>query len=185
MERSGGRAGYRATTCCTVASNIERWFHLSDRGATIRKEVRPTTRSFLNMTYVLAVNPRLSVSGVKSNDTIFGTAISSAVGRLVVGICTKLPFRLAPSIGISTYVSFGLVQIEFLTLIEEAMTAFLLVVFEMAVTSVVRHLTTQLTPFSYQKAIRAVLGVFVGTIRTWCSPRAWTGPPPIVRKYEQ
>ena len=43
------------------------------------------------------------------DDVVIATALSSAAGSLVCGLSGKLPFVLAPGIGLSAYFSYGLV----------------------------------------------------------------------------
>lgn len=51
----------------------------------------------------------LSVAGLPASEVMFGTALSSAVSTLIVGLFANLPFALAPGLGLSAYFSYGLV----------------------------------------------------------------------------
>ena len=94
----------------TVSSSLDAHFLITSRSSTIPTEIRAGVSSFLTMSYVLLVNPQiLSLAGIPSGDVVVGTCVSSAVGCLVCGIFGNLPFGLAPGMGLSAYITYGLV----------------------------------------------------------------------------
>jgi adenine/guanine/hypoxanthine permease len=102
---------------------LDGYFLLTERGTTIATEFRAGTASFLTLSYVLLVNPHImNLAGVRHDDAVFATAVSSAISCIMVGLLGNLPFGLAPGLGLSAYLTFGLVQSEVCTL-SEALTA--------------------------------------------------------------
>jgi AGZA family xanthine/uracil permease-like MFS transporter len=105
---------------------LDRYFKLTERGTSVQTELRAGTVNFLTMCYILLVNPQvLGEAGIRQNDVVVGTAISSALGSLFVGLVANLPFGLAPGLGLSAYLSYGLVRNLGFTW-QEALTACLL-----------------------------------------------------------
>ena len=102
--------------------HLDRYFLLTDRGTTVAGEIRAGTASFLNLSYLLLVNPQLMVqAGVSYDDALVATALSAAVSCFMVGLLANLPFGCAPGIGLSAYLVYGLVKAELCTL-KEALT---------------------------------------------------------------
>ena len=107
----------------TIAQRLDGYFLLSERGSSIASEVRAGTASFLTLSYLLLVNPQIMAqAGVSHDDAVFATALSAAVSCFVVGIFGNLPFGCAPGLGLSAYLTFGLIQANLCTL-TEALTA--------------------------------------------------------------
>lgn len=102
-------------------------FKIDERNTTILQEIRAGTATFLTMSYILLINPQLlSKLGVAPTDVAISTALSAAVGSLVVGIYGNLPFGLASGVGLSAYLTYGLVSGEGLT-VSEAFTSVCLI----------------------------------------------------------
>ena len=104
-------------------SICDNYFLITERNTSIVAEIRAGTVSFLTLSYLLLVNPHImNQAGVDHNDAIFATAISAAMSCFIMGIFGNLPFGLAPGLGLSAYLTFGLVQTGLCTL-PEALTA--------------------------------------------------------------
>jgi adenine/guanine/hypoxanthine permease len=96
---------------------VRDFFRLEERGTTATREFRCGTATFLTMSYILLVNPQLlSKLGVPSTDIAVSTAIAAAVGSLTVGLFGNLPFGLAPGVGLSAYLTYGLVAGQGMTI---------------------------------------------------------------------
>jgi AGZA family xanthine/uracil permease-like MFS transporter len=107
----------------SIAEGLDVYFCLTERGTTISSEIRAGTASFLTLSYLLLVNPQIMAqAGVSHDDAIFATALSAAISCFIVGVFGNLPFGCAPGLGLSAYLTFGLVQADLCTL-KEAMTA--------------------------------------------------------------
>uniref|UniRef100_A0A7S3LN44 Xanthine/uracil/vitamin C permease n=1 Tax=Aplanochytrium stocchinoi TaxID=215587 RepID=A0A7S3LN44_9STRA len=94
-------------------SFLTRVFELDTRNTTVAKEFRAGTTSFLTMAYILLVNPEIlgtPHTGIARGDVVIGTALASAFASFIVGFFGNLPFGCAPGLGLSAYLSYGLVQ---------------------------------------------------------------------------
>jgi len=92
---------------------LQQTFRLRERGTDVWTEVRSGTGTFLTMAYILLVNPHIlgrPHTGLEPTDVVVGTAVASAVGSFIVGYFANLPFGLAPGLGLSAYLSYGLVK---------------------------------------------------------------------------
>lgn len=90
------------------------------RGSSLTQEIRGGVTTFLTMSYVLLLNPQLLMQvGLNPNTVVLGTALSSCLATFICGYFGNLPFGLAPGIGLTTYLVFGLVFNDGLS-VEEA-----------------------------------------------------------------
>jgi adenine/guanine/hypoxanthine permease len=119
MSRSSGGGGGRNF----LYRSLDSYFKLTERRTDLVTEFRAGTASFFTLSYLLLVNPQLlSDAGVSHDDAVVATALSAAVACFIVGIFGNLPFGCAPGLGLSSYLSYSLVQAGLATL-EEALTA--------------------------------------------------------------
>jgi adenine/guanine/hypoxanthine permease len=106
-----------------IHSALDKFFLLTERGTNVGTEIRAGVAAFLTLSYLLLVNPQIMAqAGVPHGDAVFATALSSAIACFVVGIGGNLPFGLAPGLGLSAYLTYGLVQADLAT-VEEALTS--------------------------------------------------------------
>lgn len=106
-----------------IGTSINLYFKLHERNTSISQEITAGTATFLTMSYILLVNPQLLAKlGVLPTDIVVSTALSASIGSLIVGICGNFPFGLASGVGLSAYLTYGLVLGEGLT-ISEAFTS--------------------------------------------------------------
>ena len=89
---------------------LEKLFGFDSSTMTLRKEVIGGITTFLTMAYILAVNPSiLSVTGMDAGAVFTTTCISAVVATLVMAIYAKLPFALAPGMGLNAFFAFTVV----------------------------------------------------------------------------
>ena len=89
---------------------LDKFFKITERGSTVSTEVRAGVASFLTISYVILVNPQLlSLAGVPASSCVVATCLSSALGCFLCGVVGNLPFGLAPGMGLSAYLVYGLV----------------------------------------------------------------------------
>jgi len=90
---------------------LERLFHLKANGTTAATELRAGLTTFLTLAYILFVNPQiLSQAGMPVADVAVATAVAGAIATLVMGLYAKLPFALAPGMGLNAYFTYGVVR---------------------------------------------------------------------------
>ncbi len=93
---------------------LEKFFHLKERGTTVRTEIIAGFTTFMAMSYILMVNAGIfSELGTVSYNAIYiATAISAIAGTLLMGLMANLPLAQATGMGLNAYfvytVCFGL-----------------------------------------------------------------------------
>jgi len=86
---------------------LDKMFGVTDAGSDVNTEVRAGVATFLTMAYILLVNPSmLSATGIPFNDALFATALAAFVGCMVMAFWARLPFALAPGMGLNAYFAF-------------------------------------------------------------------------------
>lgn len=89
---------------------MEHYFELRKHGTNVRTEVIAGVTTFLTMAYILIVQPlTLQNAGMDFGAVFTATAIASMVGTLVMALVAKLPFALAPGMGLNAFFAFSVV----------------------------------------------------------------------------
>lgn len=134
-----------------------------------RTEVIAGITSFLTMAYILAVNPSifsaLSESGMDTGAVFTATAVASIIGTLVMAFYAKLPFGLAPGMGLNAF----FVYTVCLTMgysWQFALTAVFLegLIFILLTVTKVRELIVTVIPVSLKNAIAVGIGLFIASL---------------------
>ncbi|MGP3982175.1 NCS2 family permease [Streptomyces sp. KR80] len=90
---------------------LDRYFHISDRGSTIAREVRGGITTFMAMAYILLLNPLILSDADASGNTlartglITATALAAAATTLLMGFIGKVPLALAAGLSVSGVVA--------------------------------------------------------------------------------
>jgi len=100
------------------ASWLDRYFHISERGSTISREVRGGIVTFFSMSYILVLNPAIlskaSPPGTEAQ-LAAGTAFVAAVMTILMGVVANYPMALAAGLGINAMVAYTLVGTQGMT----------------------------------------------------------------------
>ena len=89
---------------------LEKLFGFNSSTMSVRKEIIAGLTTFLTMAYVLAVIPNeLSAAGMDKGAVFTTTIIASIVATVVMAVYAKLPFALAPGIGLSAFFAYTVV----------------------------------------------------------------------------
>jgi adenine/guanine/hypoxanthine permease len=145
---------------------FEKFFKLKENGTNPRTEVIAGITTFLTMAYILAVNPSiLSATGMDANALFTTTAIAAIVGTLVMALWAKLPFALAPGMGLNAFFAFSVVlgmghswQFALTAVLIEGVIFIILTAFN------VREAIANAIPKSVRTAISAGIGLFIAFI---------------------
>ncbi len=95
-------------------SIMENFFHLKERGTTVRTEIMAGFTTFMAMAYILMVNAGMfsELGTVSYNAVYIATAISAVFGTVLIGMLANLPLAQASGMGLNAYfvytVCFGL-----------------------------------------------------------------------------
>ena len=86
---------------------LDKMFGVTEAGSDVNTELRAGGATFLTMASILLVNPSmLSATGIPFNDALFATALAAFVGCMVMAFWARLPFALAPGMGLNAYFAF-------------------------------------------------------------------------------
>ncbi|SFM13773.1 NCS2 family permease [Salibacterium qingdaonense] len=89
---------------------MKRYFEFEEWGTGYRQESMAGLTTFLAMAYILFVNPSiLSEAGMDEGAIFTATALSAAVGTLIMGLIAKYPIALAPGMGLNAFFTYTVV----------------------------------------------------------------------------
>ncbi|TAJ04005.1 NCS2 family permease [Marinilabiliaceae bacterium JC017] len=145
---------------------LEKFFKLSENKTTVRTEVIAGITTFMTMAYILAVNPDiLSAAGMDKHAVFSATAIASIIGTLVMALWAKLPFALAPGMGLNAFFAFTVCLGMGYTW-QFALTAVFLegIIFLILTAFNIRELIVNSIPMNMKHAISAGIGLFIAFI---------------------
>ncbi|WP_066631533.1 NCS2 family permease [Labilibacter marinus] len=145
---------------------LEKFFQLSKNKTNVRTEVIAGITTFMTMAYILAVNPDiLSATGMDKGAIFTATALSAAVGTLVMALWAKLPFALAPGMGLNAFFAFGVCigmgmswQFALTAVFLEGILFILMTIFN------IREVVINAIPNSIKNAISVGIGLFIAFI---------------------
>jgi AGZA family xanthine/uracil permease-like MFS transporter len=145
---------------------LEKFFKLKENKTSVRTEILAGATTFMTMAYILAVNPEiLSATGMDKNALFSATALSAMVATLVMALVAKLPFALAPGMGLNAFFAFTVVlgmghswQFALTAVFIEGIIFLLLTAFN------IRELIVNAIPLSIKHAVSAGIGLFIAFI---------------------
>ena len=89
---------------------LQKLFGFVPSSMMVKREVIAGITTFLTMAYILAVNPSiLSDAGMDKGAVFTATVISSVLATLVMAMYAKLPFALAPGMGLNAFFAYTVV----------------------------------------------------------------------------
>ncbi|MDY0132324.1 MAG: NCS2 family permease [Desulforegulaceae bacterium] len=89
---------------------IENFFGLKSHGTNVKQEIIAGTTTFLTMAYIIFVNPDiLSATGMDKGALITVTILAAFLGTMLAGLWGKVPFAMAPGMGLNAFFAFSLV----------------------------------------------------------------------------
>ena len=89
-------------------SKLTKLFGFDPKTTTVRTEILAGITTFLTMSYILAINPGMFslLPGMPAGAVFTATALASIVGCLTMAFWGKLPFGLAPGMGLNAFFVF-------------------------------------------------------------------------------
>ena len=89
---------------------LQKLFGFVPSSMTVKREVIAGITTFLTMAYILSFNPSiLSDAGMDKGAVFTATVISSVLATLVMAMYAKLPFALAPGMGLNAFFAYTVV----------------------------------------------------------------------------
>ncbi|WP_028911966.1 NCS2 family permease [Prevotella sp. MA2016] len=132
----------------------------------VKIEVLAGLTTFLTMSYILAVNPQImGETGMDKGALFSATVLSAAVATLVMAFYAKMPFALAPGMGINAFFAYTLVLTMGYTW-QEALAAVFFegVVFILLTFFRVREAIVNAIPLNLRYSISVGIGLFIAYI---------------------
>src|SRR5574344_1006578 len=145
---------------------LQKLFGYDPRTMTLQKEVMGGITTFLTMAYILAVNPSiLGDAGMDSGAVFTATVVSSIVATLVMAIYAKLPFSLAPGMGLNAFFAYTVVLTMGYTW-QFALTAVFIegLLFILLTLTGLRQKIVDAMPLVLRRAISPGIGLFIAFI---------------------
>lgn len=142
---------------------LKKLFGFDSRITTVRTEVLAGITTFLTMAYILAVNPSiLSVTGMDKGALFTTTVLTSAFTTLLMAFYAKLPFGLAPGMGLNAFFAYT-VCLTMGYSWQFALTAVLIegIIFILLTVSNLREKIVNALPASLKLAIGGGIGLFI------------------------
>ena len=145
---------------------LESFFDLKAHGTTVKTEVIAGFTTFMTMAYILVVNPLiLKDAGMDFGAVFTATTVSAIIGTLVMAVWAKLPFALAPGMGLNAFFAYGVVLGMGYSW-QMALTAVFLegIIFLLLTACNIREAIVNSVPMSLKKAISCGIGLFIAFI---------------------
>ena len=145
---------------------LNKLFGFDSSQTTIRKEIIAGITTFLTMSYILAVNPSMfSELDMPAGAVFTSTALAAIIGCLAMAFWGKLPFGLAPGMGLNAFFVYS-VCLGMGYSWQFALTAVLIegVIFILLTLTNVREAIVNAIPLSLRNAIGAGIGLFIAFI---------------------
>ena len=143
---------------------LKKLFGFDPAQTTIKKEIVAGITTFLTMSYILAVNPSMFslLDGMTGGAVFTSTALAAIIGCLAMAFIGKLPFGLAPGMGLNAFFVYS-VCLGMGYSWQFALTAVLLegLIFILLTATNVREAIVNAIPLSLRHAIGAGIGLFI------------------------
>ena len=146
---------------------LTKLFGFNPKETTIRTEIFAGITTFLTMSYILAVNPAMFsvLDGMPAGAAFTATALAAVIGTLVMAFWAKLPFGLAPGMGLNAFFVYTVClgmgypwQFALTAVLIEGLIFILLTVTKM------REAIVNAIPLNLRYAIGAGIGLFIAFI---------------------
>lgn len=133
---------------------------------TVKKEVMGGITTFLTMAYILAVNPIiLSEAGMDQGAVFTTTVLATVIATLVMAFYAKLPFALAPGMGLNAFFAYTVVltmgyswQFALTAVFAEG------IIFILLTVTGLRQMIVESMPLLLRRAIAPGIGLFIALI---------------------
>ncbi len=145
---------------------LQKLFGFSSDKKGIKTEIIAGITTFMTMAYILAINPAiLGDAGMDKGAVFTATALSAVVATLVMALVAKLPFALAPGMGLNAFFAYTVVLTMGYTW-QFALTAVFLegIIFLILTAFNVREMIINAIPANIRYSISVGIGLFIAFI---------------------
>ncbi len=145
---------------------LEKYFQLKNHHTSLRTEIIAGITTFMTMAYILALNPTiLGETGMDKNALFTATALSACLATMVMAFWAKLPFALAPGLGLNAFFAYTVVigmgyswQMALTAVFIEGIIFIILTAFN------IREAIINSIPENLKHAISAGIGLFIAVL---------------------
>ena len=145
---------------------LQTTFGFDSNKHSIRTEVMAGITTFLTMAYILAVNPDImSASGMDKGAIFTVTVLVSAFASILMGLYAKMPFALAPGMGLNAFFAYTIcVMMGFSW--QFALTAVFIegIIFIILTVTNLREMLIDMMPENIKKSIGFGIGFYISFI---------------------
>ncbi|MBE1513733.1 NCS2 family permease [Nesterenkonia halotolerans] len=112
----------------TPHGRFDRYFHITERGSSIGREVRGGLATFFAMSYIIVLNPLIIGASADSTGNFLGggsepnlpavaaaTSLISGLMTILMGVIGKFPMAVSSSLGLSAFITYGIVVLPGMT----------------------------------------------------------------------
>ena len=146
---------------------LKKLFGFDPKVTTVRTEILAGVTTFLTMSYILAVNPSMFalLDGMTAGAVFTATALAAIVGTLTMALWGKLPFGLAPGMGLNAFFVYTVCMGMGYSW-QFALTAVFIegLIFILLTLTNLREAIVNAIPISLRNAIGAGIGLFIAFI---------------------
>ena len=146
---------------------LKKLFGFDPKQTTVKTEIFAGITTFLTMSYILAVNPAIfgALEGMPGGAVFTSTALAAIIGCLAMAFWGKLPFGLAPGMGLNAFFVYS-ICLGLGYSWQFALTAVLIegIIFIILTVTNVREAIINAIPLSQRHAIGAGIGLFIAFI---------------------
>ena len=146
-----------------MKNQLQTLFRFDPATMSLKKEMVGGITTFLTMAYILDVQPALlSQSGMDAGAVFTATILSSIVATVIMGLYAKLPFALAPAMGLNAFFVYTIVLTMGYSW-QFALTAVFIegIIFVLLTLSGLRNKIVEAMPLQLRKAISPGIGLFI------------------------
>jgi AGZA family xanthine/uracil permease-like MFS transporter len=146
---------------------LTKLFGFNPKETSVRTEIIAGITTFLTMSYILAVNPAMFgiLEGMSAGAAFTATALAAIIGTVVMAFWAKLPFGLAPGMGLNAFFAYTVCLIMGYSW-QFALTAVFLegLAFILLTVTNLREKIVEVIPPALKSAISAGIGLYIAFI---------------------
>jgi len=87
---------------------MDKFFGITKNGSNVRTEILAGFTTFFTMAYIMFVNPKiLSEAGMNWGGVFVATILATVVGTLIMGLVAKVPYAVAPGMGLNAFFTYS------------------------------------------------------------------------------
>ncbi len=145
---------------------LNKLFGFNSKNHNIKTELLAGITTFMTMAYILAINPSiLGDAGMDKGAVFTATALSAVIATLVMAVVARLPFALAPGMGLNAFFAYAVVLTMGYSW-QFALTAVFLegIIFLVLTAFNVREMIVDAIPANIRYSISVGIGLFIAFI---------------------